>query len=117
MLRFSNFLAPLVVAAAATAITGGALANPVEVVGRDGPARVVVSYSDLNLGTAEGVRTLRQRLDWAVRYVEGYADQRDLKAQAICQNDHRQAMQMADALVAAQRNNIALAGPTVLNLG
>jgi len=116
MLSFNRILAPLVVAGA-TLVAGAALANPVEVVGRDGPARVVVSYGDLNLSTDEGVRTLRQRLDWAVRYVEGYADERDLKAQAACQRDHRHAMQMADAIVAAERNNLAFAGPTVLDLG
>ncbi|MBV8681740.1 MAG: UrcA family protein [Caulobacteraceae bacterium] len=116
MLRFSKILATSVVAAA-TLVTGAAMANPVNVVGRDTPVRVVVTYGDLNLGTDEGVRTLRQRLNWAVRYVEGWTDKRDLKAQAVCQRDHRHAMQMADAIVAAQRNNLAFAGPTVLDLG
>jgi UrcA family protein len=115
MLRFNKFLAPLVVAAA-TVTAGAALATPTND-GNDTTVRAVVSYGDLNLGTAEGAAMLRSRLDWAVSHVEGWADMRDLKAQAARQRCHRRAMEMADALIAAQRANIAFAGPTVLNVG
>jgi UrcA family protein len=115
MLRFNKILAALAVAAA-TGIAGAALATPVN----DGPdttVRAVVSFGDLDLGTATGANTLRSRLDWAVTHVEGWADVRDLKAQCARQQAHRKAMQMADALIAAHRANIAFAGPTWLNVG
>jgi len=115
MMRFNKILAPLAVAAA-TVAAGAALATPTND-GNDTTVRAVVSYGDLNLGTAQGASILRSRLDWAVTHVEGWADVRDLKAQAARQRCHRKAMEMADALIAASRANIAFAGPTVLNIG
>ncbi|HEX4740223.1 MAG TPA: UrcA family protein [Caulobacteraceae bacterium] len=115
MFRFNKALAT-VVFAGATLIAGGALAAP-PANGSDAVVRVVVTYGDLDLGTAAGANTLRSRLDAAVAKVQGSVDVRDLNAMACRQRAHRKAMQMADAAIAAYRTQLAFAGPLELNVG
>lgn len=115
MPKFTKILATLIFAAA-TQIAGVAAAAPADI-GQEGPARVVVPYGDLNLDTARGVQTLRARLNAAVDRVGGSVDVRDLAGQAASRRAHRQAMEMADALLAAHRANLAFAGPTQLRIG
>jgi UrcA family protein len=114
MPKFNNVLAALVVAMT-TGAAGGALAQPDNAT--PAPVKVVVTYSDLDLGTTEGANTLRARLDAAVSKVEGPYDVRDLKAQSVCQRDHRKAMQIADAMIAAYRTKLVFEGPWSLDLG
>jgi UrcA family protein len=114
MPKFNKVLAAFVFAAA-TGVGGSALAA--QEITTDGPVQVVVNYSDLDLGTTEGANALRARLNSAVTQVEGPVDVRDLKAEAICQRDHRKAMEMADAVIASSRTTLAVAGHWRLHLG
>jgi UrcA family protein len=115
MFWFNKVLATSVVAAA-TLAAGSALAAPPDK-GPDAVVRVVVTYSDLDLGTTAGANTLRSRLDAAVAKVQGSVDLRDLNAMACRQRAHRKAMEMADAAIAASRTQLAFAGPRELNVG
>jgi UrcA family protein len=114
MPKLNNVLAAFVVAMA-TGVAGSALAA--QEITTNGPVKVVVNYSDLDLGTTEGADALRARLNAAVTQVEGPVDVRDLKAESICQRDHRKAMQIADAMIAAYRTKLAMEGTWRLDLG
>jgi UrcA family protein len=114
MLKLKNIVAALAFAAM-TQVAGSAVASPADDTLGASP-RVVVSYSDLDLGTDAGAKALRSRLDAAIDRVEGSADLRDLDAQAARQKAHAKAMQMADAVIAAHRTNLAFAGQVQLNV-
>lgn len=65
-----------------------------------GASPQVVSYADLDLGTARGVRTLDRRIDRAVRQACGWASDFDLAGQ----NDLRRCRKETIAQIAARRS-------------
>jgi UrcA family protein len=115
MFKFNKVLATFVFCAATQGAAGALAAQPDN--GSEAPMQIVVPYGDLDLGSAAGAHTLRVRLDAALAKVEGPVDVRDLSAEARCARAHREAMAMVDAVIAAQRMNIAYAGPLRVNVG
>ncbi len=74
----------------ATGFSGAAFAQS------EAPASVSVPYSDLNLASADGQKTLAIRIKSAVRSVCGDANGRDLKANQLHQQCKAQAMRRAE---------------------
>jgi UrcA family protein len=62
---------------------------------------ITVVYSDLDLGTEAGARTLYRRLKMAANHVCGSVDHRDLNRDRIWQQCHDQALDDAVAHVGA----------------
>ena len=79
---------------------------------------VVVTYSDLDLTTDAGARTLRERFDGAVTRIKGenveaFGSQANVEREAA----HRIALAAANAVIKAQRDAAAPVAPTSVSLG
>jgi UrcA family protein len=88
------FAASMIIMMDAPLVSAHAL--PVE----QAPTQTVV-YRDLNLGSPEGVATLKHRVAWAVRAVCGEADSLDLHKQALIQQCRRDAQAKSGPMVLA----------------
>ncbi len=99
------------VSVAAFALPFAAMAAP------SGGQSVAVRYTDLNLASDAGTRTLQARIDRAARAVCGSADIRDLSAMSEIQNCRQVALNSAapqvEVAIAQARNGRAFAANDV----
>lgn len=81
-------------------------ALPAEALAQETPASVRISYADLDLGTAEGVNTLKNRLAWAIAAV---CSKFDSTAIVERQFAARRCVQKKTAEMAAVRDHVIAA--------